>query len=274
MRLYPNPSFKKGYEKISYQKMGSFRQLTVLPAHVHLQLARRFRFASGCSRRYHSQHQPTLRPYTPTEENILAAALTHVPSQGFTAAALRSGARDTGFLEPAVNLFPSGAFAIVEYHLVSKRIALSEYAPSMSEPSTPADVIANLRALATCRLMANSSIIHQWQQALALLSMAKRVPTAIQELTLLSDELLYLAGSTTVSTSWYTNRAALAAIYASAELFMTTDTSKDFVETQAFLERRLDEGERLRGNSEMIGKWAIMQVGGIVDGLRSKGVWI
>lgn len=55
---------------------------------------------------------------------------------------------------------------------------------------------------------------------------------------------------------------------------MTQDTSKAHVETEEFLTRRLEEGERLRGGLGMLGKWIGMQAGGVVDGLRSKGVWI
>ena len=77
-----------------------------------------------------------------------------------------------------------------------------------------------------------------------------------------------------MTSAWYTNRAALAAIYANAELFMTQDKSKGFVETEEFLTRRLEEGDRVRGGLDMLGKWVGMQTGGLVDGLRSKGVWI
>lgn len=55
---------------------------------------------------------------------------------------------------------------------------------------------------------------------------------------------------------------------------MTTDRSEGFVETEAFLMRRLEEGEALRRNVGMVGRWVGVQVGGLVDGLRSKGVRI
>lgn len=77
-----------------------------------------------------------------------------------------------------------------------------------------------------------------------------------------------------MTSAWYTNRAALAAIYASVELFMTQDKSTGFIETEEFLTRRLEEGEKVRGGLDMVGKWVGMQAGGLVDGLRSKGIWI
>ncbi len=224
-----------------------------------------------CSRSYHSyEHQPP-PPFSPTEHAILSAALTHVPTHGFTATALTQGARDADYLDISTNLFPTGAFSIVNYHLVTQRLALAKHASSLP-PS--ADITTNIRSLALHRLYANGPIIHRWQEALALLSTPRLLPTSLRELALLSDELLFLAGSTTVTSAWYTNRAALATIYASAELFMTQDKSKGFVETEGFLTRRLEEGEKLRGGLDMLGKWAGMQAGGLLDGLRSKGVWI
>lgn len=96
----------------------------------------------------------------------------------------------------------------------------------------------------------------------------------MRELALLADEILFLAGDTAVDTSWYTRRAALSAIYASSELFMTEDQSEGFVETREFLHRRLDEARRASGALGMAGTWVGMQGISLVNGLRSKGVRI
>lgn len=226
---------------------------------------------SQYSRPYHSYEHEAPPPFTPTEDAILSAALAHVPTHGFTTTSLTQGARDAGYLDISTNLFPTGSFSIVNYHLVTQRLALAKHTSSL-DPQT--DITARIRSLALHRLHANKSIVHRWQEALAILSTVRYLPTSLRELALLSDEILFLTGSTTVTSAWYTNRAALAAIYASAELFMTQDKSKGFKETEDFLTRRLDEGEKVRGGLDMFGKWVGMQAGGLVDGLRSKGVWI
>lgn len=41
--------------------------------------------------------------------------------------------------------------------------------------------------------------------------------------------------------NWYTKRASLAAVYSTADLYMTKDSSPNYAETERFLERRLDE---------------------------------
>ena len=247
--------------------------VTIRPLHVLLRqpVPLRSNLVGQYSRSYHSYEHEAPPPFNPTEDAILSAALAHVPTHGFTTTALTQGARDAGYLDISTNLFPTGAFAVVHYHLVTQRLALAKHTSSLQSQT---DITTNVRSLALHRLHANKPIVHRWQEALALLSTARHLPTSLRELALLSDELLFLAGSTTVTSAWYTNRAALAAIYASAELFMTQDKSKGFIETERFLTRRLEEGEKVRGGLDMVGKWVGMQTGGVIDGLRSKGVWI
>ena len=111
-------------------------------------------------------------------------------------------------------------------------------------------------------------------KALALSAMPSNAVQTFRELALLSDEILFLAGSTAVDASWYTKRLALSGIYASAELFMTTDTSPGFKETEGFLERRLEGAEAASSTVDNIGEWVSMQGWGLLNGLRSKGVRI
>lgn len=92
------------------------------------------------------------------------------------------------------------------------------------------------------------------------MSLLENIPSSLKELNALSDEIWYLAGDTAVDFSWYTKRASLSAVYASSELFMTTDTSKDFVRTEEFLDRRLDgaqkAGSAVAGFTQYVGFWA------------------
>ena len=100
------------------------------------------------------------------------------------------------------------------------------------------------------------------------------IPVSLRELALLSDEILFLAGDSSVDSSWYTKRLALSTAYASTELFMTTDTSPNFGETEAFLSRRLDESNYTGTILRDTGSWLGVQGMGLVNGLRSKGVRI
>ncbi|KAL9625543.1 MAG: hypothetical protein Q9160_000254 [Pyrenula sp. 1 TL-2023] len=92
------------------------------------------------------------------------------------------------------------------------------------------------------------------------MSLLGNVPSSLSELHALSDEIWYLAGDASVDTSWYTKRASLAAAYASSEMYMTTDTSKDFLATAEFLDRRLEDvqkvGSAMSGASQYLGFYA------------------
>lgn len=92
------------------------------------------------------------------------------------------------------------------------------------------------------------------------MSLLGNIPASIQELLALSDEIWFLAGDTSVDGSWYTKRASLAAVYASSELFMTTDTSKDYASTEEFVDRRLEDvqkvGSRISDLGQFFGFWA------------------
>lgn len=52
--------------------------------------------------------------------------------------------------------------------------------------------------------------------------------------------------------NWYTKRASLAAVYSSTELYMTQDLSPDYIETEKFLERRLDQAAWLGSTSRQV----------------------
>lgn len=111
-------------------------------------------------------------------------------------------------------------------------------------------------------------------QALGYMSLLENIPASLEELNALSDEIWYLAGDTAVDFSWYTKRASLAAVYSSSEMFMTSDTSKDFAATEDFLDRRLKDaqgvGSTVGGLTQYVGFWA----GNSVNLARSWGMRI
>jgi ubiquinone biosynthesis protein COQ9 len=106
------------------------------------------------------------------------------------------------------------------------------------------------------------------------MAMPRYIPPAMTELARLSDEIWFLAGDTSVDTSWYTKRATLAAIYSSTELFMTTDKSEDYIETEKFLDRRLKENRKIGGAARDTGQWIGFTGQSMMNILRSKGMRI
>jgi ubiquinone biosynthesis protein COQ9 len=111
-------------------------------------------------------------------------------------------------------------------------------------------------------------------QALALIAQPSNIPTSLSELSSLSDEIWYLAGDVSVDTSWYTKRASLSTIYAATELFMTTDKSVDFKDTEEFLNRRFKDSQIVGNAIGSLGQWVGFTTHATVNILRSKGVRI
>lgn len=112
-------------------------------------------------RTYHSYEREAPPPFTPAETAILSNAFQYIPTHGFSTTALSRGAREAGYLDASINLFPTGAFALVNYHLVTQRLALAKDHPTERKEGGVAE---NIKALAWKRLQANTPIIHRWQE--------------------------------------------------------------------------------------------------------------
>ena len=107
---------------------------------------------------YEHEHHPA---FSASEDGILSAATRHIPTLGFSVNALAQGARDVGYRDASTNLFPKGSFALVQYHLVTERLALAK---NPGEQHGNGDVKSNVKRLAWQRLQANKAIISRWQE--------------------------------------------------------------------------------------------------------------
>ncbi|KAI9147879.1 Ubiquinone biosynthesis protein coq9 [Paramyrothecium foliicola] len=221
-------------------------------------------------RPFHSYgHPPPPGPFNNVEEAILSAAYKHVPEHGFSQKALGLGARDAGYLDISPSVLADGPFSLIRYHLFAQRTALA----ARSRQLFPDNVSHNgagarIEALAWERLMGNKDVIHRWQEALAIMAQPSNVPASLKELAMLSDEIWFLSGDTSVDPSWYTKRASLSMIYSTSELFMTNDTSPDFAETSKFLRRRLEEVQSAGNVAGSIGQWVGFTMSAGVNVLR------
>lgn len=74
-----------------------------------------------------------------------------------------------------------------------------------------------------------------------------------------------MSGDRSVDYNFYTKRTLLLGVYASTELFMLTDKSKDFVETWKFLDRRIDEVLSFGFNIHNLKNFAFAAGKGILD---------
>lgn len=251
--------------RVATSLVGAFRSASLRPAAAWRQ-----------GRFYHSYDYAQPPPFPPAEAAILSSAYAHVPNHGFTIDALKLGARDAGYLDVSTNLLPRGVFDLVNYHLVTQRLALQNNVqfPDESEGGKRMGVGAKVRALTLARLRANEPILHRWQEALAIMAQPTYMPASLAELAKLADEMWFLSGDKSVDSSWYTKRATLSAIYSSTEMYMTQDRSENFVETEQFLDNRLQDLTKVGSFMGGLSEWLNYTGHSTINVLRSKGVRI
>jgi len=104
------------------------------------------------------------------------------------------------------------------------------------------------------------------------MSLPQNVGGSVAELARLADEMWYLAGDRSVDFSWYTKRATLSAVYASTEVFMTTDKSEDFQDTWEFLDRRLGDVHSLGKTTSNIPEYVSFTAHALKNIANSRGM--
>ncbi|OAX82276.1 rpsU-divergently transcribed protein [Emergomyces africanus] len=238
------------------------------------------------SRPYHSSFHPTAEPpadtYTPEQSAILSAAVNHIPEHGFTTHSLTLGAREAGYLDASLQLFPNGGeIELITYWLGSRRGLLRRKAESGELFGKPEagevrglSVEEKVVVLILERLKMNEEIIEHWQDALATMSLPFNIAPSISELYALSSDILHLANDTSVDFSWYTKRLSVATVYASADVFMTEDTSPGFTATKEFVERQLSDVNSITGSLGEVKRYFGFVAGSVVGVGRSWGMKI
>jgi ubiquinone biosynthesis protein COQ9 len=88
-------------------------------------------------------------------------------------------------------------------------------------------------------------IISPWREgvrrALSVLTLPQHAALGLRLLYETVDGIWYAAGDRATDFSFYTKRVTLAAVYATTLLYWLEDSSPDFADSRAFLERRLTE---------------------------------
>ncbi len=177
-------------------------------------------------------------------ERVLAAALSHVPFDGWTLAALASGAVDAGLApEMALSAFPRGAIEAVEFWCASadRRMMEALDARDLDRLKTRERVALGVRL----RLEAVTRHREALRRALGLLALPLHAGAAAASLWRTVDAIWYAAGDRATDFNFYTKRALLAGVYGATLLYWLEDRSEGSTETWAFLDRRIAEAMRV-----------------------------
>lgn len=188
-------------------------------------------------------------------DRLLAAALAHVPFDGWSAAALEAGARDLD-ADPgmAAVVFPGGGRQACAH--------FSRWADRAMTRAVGPDELAGLRmheriaVLVGARFDALAPHREAVRRGLTLLALPRNAALASRLLYRTVDDVWYAAGDRSADFSFYTRRGLLAGVIASTTLYWLDDASEDQIESRRFLDRRLGDVMRLyaaRGRIERLG---------------------
>ena len=174
----------------------------------------------------------------PTAIAVLKATLLHVPFDGWSDAALASGAADVGVNQHMVSaLFPSGAIDAISLH---SRLADTEMVAAFDAlPEKPKKIHLAIRALILLRLELAQQNKDAVRRALTVLALPVHAKLSAELLYKSVDAMWRAVGQTDTGFSFYTRRATLAAVYSATLLAWLADNNGDMSKTVAFLDRRL-----------------------------------
>lgn len=176
---------------------------------------------------------------------ILKSALDFVPQHGWTWKSIASGASSLGFSSVAHGLFPGGSLDLITYFYLSSNDELERQLESNLQKNERRAVTRGKSAFIEDAVWRRISLLEpyktEWVQALGILALPRNAPVALSNLGDLLNIIWHYAGDISTDMSWYTKRAALAALYQSSELVFLQDKSVGYTQTQEFLNRRIKE---------------------------------
>lgn len=188
----------------------------------------------------------------PERDAAIEAMLPHVPFDGWTARALRTGLAGAGMpVEEAALLFPGGAVDMIAVFCDLADRRMTEAAAALTETK----LTARVRALIALRLAMNRPHKEAIRRALSVLALPGNARAAAAITARTVDALWHAAGDRSADFSWYTKRAILTAVYGATVLFWLHDASEDGADTLDFVDRRLrDVGRigKLRGRLDAV----------------------
>ena len=180
---------------------------------------------------------------TDAKARILAAALPHVPFDGWSAATLKAAAQDAGVAEGLARaLYPRGGVDLaLAFHrqgdaLMTERLRAANLAEMRYRDRVAHAVRTRIEVIADKELVRRGATLfalpmHAADGARALWGTADAIWTAL--------------GDTSRDINWYTKRATLSGVHAATVLFWLGDDSSGHQATWDFLDRRIEDVMRI-----------------------------
>lgn len=199
---------------------------------------------------------------TPVRQAVLAAALPHIPFDGWSEAVLNRAITESGVdAGRALLAFPDGVMDLLEAFWVSLDAALGrEVARHGLQEHRLSGRIAGALKIYISLLRPHREAV---RRALALQALPQNAPGALMRLYRTVDVIWRAVGDQSTDFNFYTKRATLAAVVASAVTHWLAEGDGDSGQMDGFIERRVGnvlEFEKLKA-----------RIGGLTGHLPSPG---
>ena len=183
-------------------------------------------------------------PADPTLDEIRAALAPLIADtaafDGFSHAALTDAAQRLGVDPDVARLaFPGGGRDMVDAWFAAIDAAMADRWPA--EALATLKIRERITTLVEARIDLLAPNRESLRRALALLALPTNAPHAAKLGWRAADLMWRLAGDTATDFNHYSKRTILAAVYGSTMAVFLNDESEDFIETRAFLARRIEQ---------------------------------
>ena len=200
----------------------------------------------------------SISPLEQLRRRLALAVGENAVFDGWTARAVDSAAGQLGIDPVQARLaMPKSQAAMVDVYIQEVDRALEAY--FTPERLKGLKIREKIRALVWRRLEVMGPAREAVQRALAVLAMPQNLPLALKASWRTADLMWRLAGDTSTDFNHYTKRMTLGAVYGSTLLVWLDDKSEGWIETGAFLDRRIDNVMRFekfkaewRGSSDRL----------------------
>ena len=159
---------------------------------------------------------------------------------GWTQKAVDTAAQQLGIDPAQARLaMPKGQAALIDVYIQEVDRALEAY--FTPERLAGMKIREKIRSLVWHRLEIMGPAREAVRRALAVLAMPQNLPLALRISWRTADHMWRIAGDTSTDFNHYTKRMTLGAVYGSTLLVWLDDPSEGWMETAAFLDRRIDD---------------------------------
>lgn len=159
---------------------------------------------------------------------------------GWTRAAVDSAARQLGIDPVQARLaMPKTQTGLIDVYILEVDRGLEAY--FTPKRLAKLKIREKIRAMVWRRLEIMGPARESVRRALAILAMPQNVALGLRIGWRTADRMWRIAGDTSTDFNHYTKRATLAAVYGSTLLVWLDDKSEGWIETAAFLDRRIDD---------------------------------